>query len=201
MMTIKNQFKQLLSALFFLVAFLFIGCEAELADTPAPLAAIGEAHVKGGGPNRPVSAYHNKVLAEIRQATVHYKDIAAAEADGYVMDPHCVSSPLGGMGYHFLNEALIDGVVDHTRPEVLVYEPQKNGKLKLVAVEYIVFAEAWDSMHDDPPMLGDQEFDDDRLMRGGPPFPNYQLHVWVWKHNPAGMHAPFNPTVNCDFAL
>ena len=30
-----------------------------------------------------------------------------------------------------------------------------------------------------------------------PPFPNYELHVWVWKENPNGMYATTNPKVNC----
>jgi hypothetical protein len=31
-----------------------------------------------------------------------------------------------------------------------------------------------------------------------PPFPTYELHVWVWKHNPNGMYATTNPTMSCD---
>jgi len=67
-------------------------------------------------------------------------------------------------------------------------------------------------MNDAPPMLGEVEFDDHREMKvvedengdpvevnakGGPPFPHYQLHVWVWKNNPNGMYFPFNPKVQC----
>ena len=25
----------------------------------------------------------------------------------------------------------------------------------------------------------------------------YALHVWLWKSNPAGLFAPFNPNVSC----
>ncbi|WP_461488356.1 hypothetical protein [Pontibacter sp. HJ8] len=200
MMTIKNHIKLILSVLFFGIVFLFLGCNPEQAEDPAPLASAGEAEM-GVGPGRPVSAYHNKLLAEIRRATVHYKDVADAEAAGYVLSSECVSSPAGSMGYHYTNFALVDATVDPALPETLVYEPQKNGKLRLVAVEYIVVAEAWDAMHDSPPMLGEQVFDDFSEGGGGPPFPNYQLHAWVWKHNPSGMHAPFNPTVSCDYAL
>ncbi len=25
---------------------------------------------------------------------------------------------------------------------------------------------------------------------------HYDLHVWAWKHNPAGLFAPFNPKVS-----
>jgi hypothetical protein len=60
-----------------------------------------------------------------------------------------------------------------------------------------------------PPMLGQIPFDDHRELieiepdkfvnaKGGPAFPHYQLHVWVWKNNPNGMYTPFNPNVSCN---
>ena len=51
------------------------------------------------------------------------------------------------MGVHFAKPALFDGNVDVEHPEVLVYEP-KNGRLHLVAAEYVVPASAWDPVHD-----------------------------------------------------
>jgi hypothetical protein len=192
--------KLFLPALLVVAMFLFLGCDAEKQEDPAPFSALAEANM---GPKRPNSAYHNKILADVRRATVHYKDHMAAEAAGYVSTHHCVSSPMGGMGIHFVNGALIfDGTIDPMQPEALVYEPQKNGKLQLVAVEYIVDAESWHAANDGPPMLGDQVFDDFRSLVNNPlGFPHYQLHAWVWKHNPAGMHTPYNPNVNCDYAL
>ena len=47
------------------------------------------------------------------------------------------------MGVHFAKGELVDGTIDVQNPEVLVYEP-KNGRLQLVAAEYIVPTEAWD---------------------------------------------------------
>jgi hypothetical protein len=29
---------------------------------------------------------------------------------------------------------------------------------------------------------------------------HYDLHVWIWKHNPAGMTASWNPAVDCSQA-
>ena len=26
----------------------------------------------------------------------------------------------------------------------------------------------------------------------------FALHLWLWKHNPSGLFAPFNPRVSCD---
>jgi hypothetical protein len=26
---------------------------------------------------------------------------------------------------------------------------------------------------------------------------HYDLHVWIWKANPSGLFAPFNPALSC----
>lgn len=99
----------------------------------------------------------------------------------------------GAMGYHYGNVALIDGSVSVTAPELLLYEPQKNGRLRLVAVEYII-PYAAHSRDAAPPELFGQKFqqNDEAQLWG--------LHAWVWKHNPAGMFAPWNPHVSCKYA-
>ena len=176
------------------------------------------AALNNSGGQGPGNAAQNRLLAQIRQATVKYQDFAVAEADGYMLNPGCVSHPeLGGMGFHAVNFGLIvDTEVDPLRPEVLVYEAQEDGTLKLVAVEFLVpahniyvdgvgvlpFPSFWDYENDGPPMLGNKEFDDHRdfANMGGPGFPHYQLHVWLWKGNPSGIYAPFNPNVSCDYA-
>lgn len=159
----------------------------------------------------------NQILAQIRKATAQYHDLDKAAADGYMLDPHCVENPeYGAMGQHAVNMDRIGPFVNPSEPGVLVYEPMQNGKYKLVAAEFLVPAEPWDAIHEGtPPMLGDVEFDDHREVilveneegdpvpvnaKGGPPFPHYQLHVWVWKNNPLGMYFPFNPNVSCQYA-
>jgi outer membrane murein-binding lipoprotein Lpp len=163
-------------------------------------------------------AAQNQLLAQIRKATAKYHDLDAAVADGYGLDPHCVEHPeYGGMGHHAVNMDRIGPFVNPVEPGVLVYEPMQNGKYRLVAVEYLVPAEPWDAIYEGTfPMLGNVEFDDHREIifvenedgelvpvnaKGGPPFPHYQLHVWIWKNNPNGMYFPFNPNVSCDFAF
>jgi hypothetical protein len=157
---------------------------------PAALAPQG-----AGGP-----ASQNRIYAAVRAATARYHDIDRALADGYSLASECVVTPSGGMGYHYVRGDLMDGVLEPTRPEALLYEPQQNGRLRLVAVEWIIVAALWDG--EGIPMLGSQPFDDHTAPgSGGPPFPHYQLHAWLWKHNPAGMHTQFNPNVNCDHAF
>jgi hypothetical protein len=94
-----------------------------------------------------------------------------------------------------------DAAVNATTPEVLVYEPEANGKLRLVALEYVVIKAAWDVEHNDKPSLFGQDFEsigaDNRY--GLPPF--YELHVWIWKDNPSGMFQDWNPKVSCAAAV
>jgi hypothetical protein len=146
-------------------------------------------------------AAQQQLLATIRQATAHYHRVDAALADGYVQGSPCESMPGQGIGIHYRKASLIDGVVDPAQPELLVYEPRANGNLELVAVALVVRASAWDPTHNGPPMLGDQVFEDKRVPDwSSPPFPNYELHVWVWKENPNGMYATTNPLVSCEAA-
>jgi len=154
----------------------------------------------------------NRLLASVRSATAKFHRIDVALGEGYFID-HCVEHPqLGGMGHHVIKMDNIVPFVNPTSPGVLLYEPGKNGQMNLIGVEYLVPAGPWDAGNDGPPMFGNVPFDDHREMtvnedgdpvnaKGGPPFPHYQLHVWIWKNNPAGMYFPFNPTVSCAYAM
>jgi len=139
------------------------------------------------------------LVQTVRLAADPYKVVAAAEAAGYGMFLGCVSSPQeGAMGVHYPNGALVgDGVLDPMQPEVLVYEPTKNG-LKLVAVEYLVLADDWNANNASPPVLMGQVFNYNSSPNryGMPAF--YELHVWAWKHNPNGVFADWNPQVSCE---
>jgi hypothetical protein len=166
---------------------------ADAVGSHAMPAALGPQGA--GGP-----AAQNRIYAAVRAATARYHQIDRALEDGYSLGSACVESPSGGMGYHYVRGDLMDGVLEPTRPEALLYEPQRNGTLRLVAVEWIIVAALWAG--DGIPMLGSQPFDDHTAPgSSGPPFPHYQLHAWLWKHNPAGMHTQFNPNVNCDYAF
>lgn len=193
----KQKLKLLQVAIVGMVGLLALRCGPEMSDVSVSsdsAQATAEQSLNKKGMDNP--AAQNKINAEIRQATAHYQQEEKAIADGYAPSGHCVP----GMGDHYVNFGLVDDIVDPSKPEVLVYEPQKNGRMKLVAVEFIVVAATWDAEHAGPPMLGSQEFDDHRAAGSpGPPFPHYQLHAWVWKHNPDGMYTPFNPTVSCEF--
>jgi hypothetical protein len=180
------------------------------AATPAP-----------HGPGEPT-------LAEVRSATERFQDVDVALAEGYIRDPFdlCDTAEMmgrpasqGAMGIHFFRPDLlgitappsprVDGNGTHTdfrQPSILIYEPQADGSLQLVAVENLVFAAAWhaaghagpptfhgvpyDSMKDDP----DTAVDEAHMFA-----PHYDRHVWIYRDNPNGVFTPFNPAVSCAF--
>ena len=139
------------------------------------------------------------LLDAVRQATERFRDVNDALAAGYVKNGGCVSGPeQGAMGVHFAKPALFDGTVDVEQPEVLVYEP-RNGRLFLVAAEYMVPAPAWDPGHDPsdkPHLMGHMYHFVPANNRYGPT-PFYELHVWAWKDNPQGSFADWNPKATC----
>lgn len=141
-------------------------------------------------------------LAQVRQATAKYHDVNVALADGFIQTPECVESPDGGMGIHFINPArLMDPAENLAEPEVLLYVEAPGG-MKLIGVEYFYGIGAPDTSIPNPaqpaPVLFGRPFDGpmDPHEAGQPP--HYDLHVWIWEHNPSGMFAMWNPNVSCE---
>ncbi|HYF09790.1 MAG TPA: hypothetical protein VD970_19395 [Acetobacteraceae bacterium] len=136
-------------------------------------------------------------LAAVRDALNRYQDPLVAVREGYMSTLGCVAYPEGAMGVHFINPALIGPTPDPLRPPLLVYEPTPDGRLRLVAAEWFVplatgiterpvlFGRPFDG-----PMAGHEPLMPDELH-------HYDLHVWLWKENPAGLFNAINPTVGC----
>ena len=127
---------------------------------------------------------------EVRQANARFGDVREAVKEGYAAIP-CTSGIDGGaMGVHYVNADLVnDAAVDLAKPEAVMYEPDAQGRMNLVAVEYITTK--------GPAQLGGQlfSFTNTPNRYGLPPF--YELHVWAWKENPKGPFADMNPNVSC----
>ena len=142
-------------------------------------------------------ASENKDIATLRAATAKFHRFEEAKSADYTflfMNMCMVdqsAAKLGGMGYHYVNTALLDDKLDVANPEALLYEPQANGQLRLVAVEYVIPAAAWTSPN--PPELFGR-----KLVLNA--FDLWALHVWAWENNPSGIYASWNPRVNCDNA-
>ncbi|GMV06907.1 MAG: hypothetical protein AMXMBFR53_31820 [Gemmatimonadota bacterium] len=182
--------------------------EAPVAAAPAP------------GPGEPT-------LDEVRAATARFQDVEVALAEGYIRDPFDLCdtaemmgrpAELGAMGIHYFRpdvlgvtgppDPRVNGTGTHTdfrSPAVLIYEPQADGGLALVAVENLAFQAAWeaagntappsfhgvpyDHMADDPATA----LDEAHMFE-----PHFDRHVWVHRENPNGVFTPFNPMVTCE---
>jgi hypothetical protein len=135
----------------------------------------------------------NPLADSVREANDRFADVAVALKEGYAPIP-CVSGIDGGaMGIHYVNGDLInDEKIDIAHPEAVMYEPQSDGNMKLVAVEYIT--------PKGPAELGGHLFSFTNAPNryGLPAF--YELHVWAWRANPTGAFADMNPAVSCDEA-
>lgn len=167
-----------------------------------------------------------EALEEIRAATEQYRDVEVALADGYIPDPMnmCVTAPmegmprqLGEMGIHYFRpdllaitgtEPRVAGMGTHQdfrQPGVLIYEPQADGSLELVAVENLIFEAPWrEAGHTTAPEFMDNEYwylannpatevDEAHMFE-----PHFELHMWLYRENPTGLFSPFNPRVTCE---
>ena len=140
------------------------------------------------------------LVRSVRDATERFKDVNVAEAEDYHLQFGCVSGPdAGAMGMHFVNGKLVgDGELDPTKPEIVIYEPQPNGQLKLIGADFLVLADAWNAKHAGPPEMMGQLF---HLFEapnrfGLPAF--YTLHVWAWKESPTGSFVNWHQNVSCN---
>jgi hypothetical protein len=173
------------------------------------------------------SAPSEPTLDEVRAIAEKYRDVNVARAEGYTTDNKCVTaemlghpSALGAMGLHYVRRDLlglpaqpsppgsgrVTGNGTHTdfrKPSMLVYEPQPDGSLQLVAVENLVFAAAWHAKTKEPPHFHGRNYP---LLKDDPRTkvdeahgwqPHYEQHLWVFRQNPNGAYSPFNPQVTC----
>lgn len=142
-------------------------------------------------------------------ATAKYHRESAALMDGFFSTQECVAAPgVGGMGIHYVSLARsMDLKVNAAEPENLLYEPMGNGRMRFVGVEYyvpvLVNGQPWfaptppPTIDNSAPVLFGRSFDGPMPGHGpGQPW-HYDLHVWIWRHNPLGLFAPFNPKVSC----
>jgi len=170
-----------------------LGGVAVASLSAVPARAADEQHDHSG-------SVSNELVKLVREITEPYKDVAVAKADGYALAFGCVSGPdSGAMGLHYVNMPLVlDGEIDPSRPEIILYEPAANGQVRLVGADYLVFADAWDKTHSSAPELMGQKFQQFEAPNrfGLPRF--YTLHVWAWKENPTGTFVNWHANISCD---
>lgn len=177
------------------------GLHLPLVLAAAVLASPSLAHAQGASPKL------SPQLDSVRAGLNKYQDPMVAVADGYLSTVACIDFPkghsegtmqyvAGGMGVHFLNLSYIGPTLDPMKPQVLIYEPDGD-KLKLVAAEWFAPVAA---VGNTPPSVFGKQLEGP--MEGHPPIMppglhHYDLHVWLWKANPAGVYSPTNPDLKC----
>jgi hypothetical protein len=158
------------------------------------------------GRNAAASPKLSADMQQVRAGLEKYQDPIVAVRDGYFSTVACVEYQKGaaghmqytpgGMGVHFLNLQTIGPKLDPAKPQVLIYEPVGD-RLQLAAAEWFMPTEVAAGVR---PTIFGQELQGP--MEGHEPLQpkglhHYDLHVWLWKENPAGMFSPTNPAVKC----
>jgi hypothetical protein len=131
---------------------------------------------------------------QVKAANDRFADVAVAKSEGYVPLPCASGTDGGSMGIHYVNLKLLgDAALDIAHPEAVLYEPQKDGTMQLMAVEYI-------TEKGPTAALGGQlfSFTNSPNRYGLPPF--WELHVWAWKANTMGIFSDMNPDATCAYA-
>jgi hypothetical protein len=167
-------------------------------------------------------------LADVKAIAERYRDVNVAKAEGYTTDNKCTTAAMlgfpaemGDMGLHYVRRDMlglppkpappgsgrVKGTGTHTdfrRPAMLVYEPQADGSLELVAVENLVFASAWRAAGktESPTFRGEPyvllaDKAETKVDESHGWEPHYELHLWLFRDNPNGMYSEFNPRVTC----
>lgn len=153
------------------------------------LAATGVATVLVGLLASPAAASQGGDLAAVRKATARFHDVEKAMRAGYLPALSCFDLPgVGGMGQHLIKGSLMNGTVTPTKPQALVYEVDGD-ELNLVAVEYIIPYTFVPATAEPPRLFGQAFHHNDALSL-------WALHAWIWRHNPLGTFADFNPRVD-----
>ena len=125
-------------------------------------------------------------LQQARAATARYRNINNAFADEYVD----INVIVPEMGYHYLKLSGLDLEFDPKKPEILVYNREHDGSMKLVAVEYAVPINL--SPNNAPAGFAGN----DDVWDKNTGFGLWLLHAWVWKFNPEGVFNATNPSVH-----
>jgi hypothetical protein len=127
----------------------------------------------------------NALVTAVREATARFKNVTSVEGpgEGYNLMFGCVSGgEFGAMGLHYVNLSLVDGDIDVTQPEIILFEPTANGKIRITGADFLM-GQLF-HLFDSPNRFGLPAF--------------YTLHVWAWKDNPTGTFTNWNPDVSCD---
>jgi hypothetical protein len=174
-----------------LTTFALLAACGETTETQTTTAAARAAIEPGATASSTRSESETRALLALRAATAPFQRLEDARRAGWrdQSPAGCFASAAGGMGFHWVNAANV-GTLDPSKPQFVMYEPQQDGSMKLVGAEFI-----FPGVPTDPvPVLFGQHFTYNTV------FNVWALHVWIWKENPSGLYADWNPRVSCAYA-
>jgi hypothetical protein len=185
----KNSFPSIIFIPFIASLFLITGCNKESPATEAGVealkAAVANETTTESFKSSNLSHATLQELMQARAATARYHNIENALADGY----ENINVVLPNMGYHFMKTTWVDATFEVTKPEILVYNKQENGRMQLVAVEYAVPLNL--SANAPAGFTGNQD-----VWTANTGFGLWLLHAWIWYENPDGVFNATNPAVH-----
>ena len=106
----------------------------------------------------------NALVQAVREATARFKNVTSVNGpgEGYELSFGCVSGgDFGAMGLHYVNFPLVlDGEIDVNQPEIVLFEPTRDGRIRITGADFLVLAEDWEAKHpgQGPPQLSGQLF-------------------------------------------
>lgn len=171
-----------------LFTVLFASCKKENVENPKiNTSAVEESMDMESLATSSITAQELKLA---KQATARYQSLDSAIKDGYID----INVIMPNMGYHYQKPELVDSVFDIEHPELLVYNKDKEGNFKLVAIEYAIPLDQ--SVNAPKGFTGKRD-----VWTASSDFGLWLLHAWVWKYNPDGVFNPTNPLVHVDGAM
>lgn len=178
----------------------FRQCLAAFVSVPVFAVSLAAQQQQSKSPSLPPA------LAATRAALERFQDPLVAVREGYFSTVACIDYPQGGvdgdvkftpgaMGVHFLNVAHIGPTLDSLKPQVLIYEPVGD-KLRLIAAEWFVPVAAAKERPTifGQPLIGPMDGHEPIMPKE---LKHYDLHVWLWKDNPAGVFSSTNSALKC----
>jgi hypothetical protein len=151
------------------------------------------------------SSNFSPIVNEVRRAVRSLSKYDLANYGKILRTPCVTGNEFGAMGVHLINHTFVDGILDPNKPEALIYEPQSDGRLRFVAVEYVVPKALWDELNPPTPGLPDPRPALHGHLLNFVASPNrygieggfFEIHVW-FRDNPKGALTDWNPEVTCE---
>src|SRR6185503_19664948 len=174
---LQNSKNPLMVSTVLFIGLLLTGCKKDVSVTTPEeeIQTAASSQSQGFGNYKGLLPQTVWELQQAKIATARYNNFDNAIYDGYVD----INVIVPEMGYHYLKMENLDDKFEYDKPEILVYNKEENGRMKLVAVEYAVPI----SLSANAPSGYTGNNDQWSVYQGV----LWTLHAWVWEYNPAGV--------------